>query len=242
MSTITIIIPSFNSKMYIENCLRKIDAAIPELLSDGTVSVLIKDGVSTDGTVELIKSCQQKYSWLTVVFKKDQSVYDAMNQATENCHSPWVYFLGSDDEILPDFSDALKFLSADVERKYIHYFNVELTSGGIYDGIFSKCKIIRKNICHQGVIYPTSILEFNPYPIKYKALGDWALNLKLFSHFQYHNLIIARYNDLSGLSNEYRDDVFNADKAELVLESFGFYYYFLARMLRILGRIKNAVR
>ncbi|MDZ7320184.1 glycosyltransferase [Kosakonia sacchari] len=242
MSLVTIIIPSFNSHNYISDCLSNIKSAIPELLNDGTVSVLIKDGVSTDGSVEIIKQNQKKYSWIDAAFMADSSVYQAMNQAVEICESKWIYFLGADDLILPEFSKIIPHLLEDQYSKKIHYCNVELTSGGIYDGAFSQLKMVRKNICHQAIFYPTEMLRNTPFPLEYRSLGDWALNLKLFSFFIYHGYVVAQYNDITGLSKEYRDSAFVKDKPLIVLQSFGRLYYFLAIMYKMIGILKNAIR
>lgn len=242
MNIVTIIIPSFNSSGSIRECLSEIENAIPELLDAGVVRVLIKDGNSTDGSVEIINHCKEIYPWLDALFIKDKNVYDAMNQAVSFCSSKWVFFLGADDIILSGFAEALPLLATDVKEEKIHYFNVKLVSGAIYDGFFSRLKMIRKNVCHQSIFYPTLLLKKYSYSLKYRSLGDWALNIQLFSYFTYHDYVIAQYNDITGLSKEYRDNEFFKDKPMLVLKSFGRFCYFMALAYKFLGRVKYAMR
>ncbi|MGK0599176.1 glycosyltransferase [Yokenella regensburgei] len=243
MTLLTIIIPVYNAASDIEKCVLNIESTIPNLLAENLVSVLVKDGLSRDETVEVVKGLTLSRPWLSIVSQSDGGVYDAMNQAVAISESRWVFFLGADDELVNGFNKIPAYLLDDTSCECVHYFNVLLKkSMCIYDGYFSKVKLLRKNICHQGIVYPKKLLVKFQYNQKYKSLGDWALNITLFNAFIYHDETISLYNDISGLSKEYRDIDFIKDKPIIFKKTHGMIWYLCAVILNLLGKVKNALR
>ncbi|WP_391528176.1 glycosyltransferase [Photorhabdus akhurstii] len=241
MAILTIVIPTYNAEKHIVNCLESIISSLQEELNSGKVVVLIKDGSSTDSSIEIIKSYMKKYTWLYFSSMKDKGVYDAMNQAIDFSQTPWVYFLGADDSLMNSFKDVFTNLNGDVLTKKVHYFNVLMTSNGsIYNNGFNLWKLLRKNICHQGIIYPRELLVTNKYSLKYPILSDWALNICLFKKFCHHNHVIACYNDVTGLSNTFSDNKFIVDKPHLFRNSHGTFWFLLAKAIYFLSVVKRA--
>ena len=62
---------------------------------------ILVDGNSTDGTVEIIKSYEQKFKEKGIAFKwkseDDTGIYDAWNKGVKMADGTWIAFLGSDD-------------------------------------------------------------------------------------------------------------------------------------------------
>jgi glycosyltransferase involved in cell wall biosynthesis len=88
------------------NAVKTLQAALDTIYSQTypNIEVVVIDGLSTDGTVEILKANDAKIAfWKS---EKDTGVYDAMNKAVTQVTGEWVYFLGADDELLPEFSDA----------------------------------------------------------------------------------------------------------------------------------------
>src|SRR5947209_4197413 len=89
MCLISIIIPSFN-------CVGLLQGAIDDALAQthGSKQVIVVDGASTDGSVEMLKAYHQRIDWIS---EPDSGVYDAMNKGIQMARGDWLYFLGTDD-------------------------------------------------------------------------------------------------------------------------------------------------
>ncbi|CAN5671976.1 N/A [soil metagenome] len=63
--------------------------------NDAEVDLVVIDGASTDGTVELLEARSGEIgSWVS---EPDRGVYDAWNKALDHARGDWLCFLGSDD-------------------------------------------------------------------------------------------------------------------------------------------------
>lgn len=90
---ISVVIPSYNKDEYIERTLRSIvDQKYTSL------EIIIQDGGSTDGSVEIIKNYAEKYPeiirWES---KKDNGQVDAINKGLRKSKGEIVTFINADD-------------------------------------------------------------------------------------------------------------------------------------------------
>ncbi|MDA3897412.1 MAG: glycosyltransferase [Desulfobacteraceae bacterium] len=87
---ISIIVVVFNGAQTLERCLYSVVHQIYPCKE-----LIIMDGGSTDGSVELLKryDSQIKY-WES---KPDRGIYHAWNKALEHAEGEWICFIGSDD-------------------------------------------------------------------------------------------------------------------------------------------------
>lgn len=90
---ISIVIPSYNKASYVEATLRSIiNQGYPNL------EVIIQDGGSEDGTIEIIKRYANKYpgifQWSS---KKDKGQLDAINKGFEKASGDILTYLNADD-------------------------------------------------------------------------------------------------------------------------------------------------
>tara|TARA_A100000171_G_scaffold33155_1_gene31558 strand:+ start:2197 stop:2970 length:774 start_codon:yes stop_codon:yes gene_type:complete len=231
---LTIVIPTFNSIVNLPACLESVQSVLGTLLGR-TVFVLIQDGRSTDGTREYAENINS--SGITLVSEQDSGVYDAMNKAVARAGTDWIYFLGSDDRLLPDFKVVLSRLT---NTNQIYYANVRFSSNGKpYDGAFSPAKLVFRNICHQSIFFPRHILRKEPYSLSYPVKSDWASNIRFFASipFQYIDLNVALYNDSGGLSSTYEDVEFERDKAKLFHDFHGYWLKLLCGLSPIVTKI-----
>ena len=72
---VSLILTTYNCEEYLEQTLESIAKQDYENLE-----VVIKDGLSTDGTLEIIKRYQESGMFIVWESKKDIGIYDAMNQ------------------------------------------------------------------------------------------------------------------------------------------------------------------
>lgn len=222
---ITIVIPTFNAMALLPACIASIVDVTGGLLGT-TVFVRVQDGQSPDGILDYVHSLPQ--AGISIVQGPDSGIYDAMNKAVAGIDTPWVYFLGADDRLLPGFTEMVAQLSSE---ETIYYGDVLYASDlQKYDGKFSPLKLVYRNICHQAIFYPTRVLSQNPFQTKYPIKADWASNICLMSKYNYHylNCEIAVFNNGGGLSGNDDDIVFNTEKNGLFRASFGGLYYLLS--------------
>jgi glycosyltransferase involved in cell wall biosynthesis len=93
LPTITVVTPSFNQRRYIEQ-------TIASILAQGYpgLELLVMDGGSTDGTVELL---EQHADWLTYVSEPDRGQSHALNKGMARATGEVLAFLNSDDVYQP---------------------------------------------------------------------------------------------------------------------------------------------
>lgn len=215
MTEISIIIPTFNSAKTLAVCL---DSILKQSFTD--FEVLIMDGLSTDNTLEIVKSYHDVR--LIISSEKDNGIYDAMNIGITKAKGTWLYFMGSDDSLYESNTIEQFFNNALLKNNEIVYGNVYSTRfNGIYDGLFSYSKLMNQNICHQAIFFRKSVFAtIGTFNTKYKAHADWEHNIRWFFSSKiskvYVNLIIANYAD-GGFSSTHNDDVFTRDKNFLLL-------------------------
>ena len=219
---ISIIMPSYNSASTIR-------LAIISVLSQTykNIELIIVDGGSTDETLNIISNCikNEKYHICKYISEKDLGVYDAMNKGVNLASGDWLFFLGTDDILLPSFSDACNML---INKNMMYYCNTFLNQHcRIYDGKFSKLKLSIRNLSHQTIFYPKIVFDKYTYDLNYKIVADYILNLNCFGNKeikkQYIPLTISVYNE-SGLSNTNIDTLFYSNKFCIIRKYLGLWY------------------
>lgn len=197
---------------------RAIRSVVDQDLND--CEYIIIDGQSTDGSIDIIKKFESKLTfWIS---ERDEGIYDAMNKAISYTRGKWVYFLGSDDQLLDGFKTAITFLQ---DEKTLYYCNVYRPAlDKVYDGEFSLYKLACRNICHQSIFYPRFIWKKYSYNLKYKILADYELNLRCFTDadvkLQFLPVTIAIFSDKGGVSPKIKDIEFEKDKMSLIKRDF----------------------
>ena len=93
---LSIIVPVYNVSNYLCNCL---DSIISQSYSDFEC-ILVDDG-STDGSGSICDEYAEKDSRIRVFHKENGGVSSARNLGLDNALGEWVYFVDSDDQVLP---------------------------------------------------------------------------------------------------------------------------------------------
>lgn len=87
---ITIVVATFNASKTLVRCIESIEnQTYPH------VELIIWDGKSTDGTVELLKAHSKSIAYWNS--EKDLGIYDAWNKVLGHAQGDWILFLGADD-------------------------------------------------------------------------------------------------------------------------------------------------
>jgi glycosyltransferase involved in cell wall biosynthesis len=90
-------LPKITTIIATYNCVDSLEDAIRSVLrqNDANKELIVIDGGSTDGTVDLIR----RYSDLIAhsVSEPDRGIYDAWNKGLEKATGDWICFLGADD-------------------------------------------------------------------------------------------------------------------------------------------------
>lgn len=235
MPKYSIIIPSYNAEATIDATLESI---VCQTCKD--FEVILIDGGSQDGTLEMAT----KYSSVIKyqVSEKDAGIYDAMNKGVKQANGDFIIFLGADDVFYNEhvLSDVLPFLNQNkVYYGQAYFLNKKIT----YDGRFHSYKFALRNICHQAIFYPASVLKSVEFDLKYPLLSDYHLNLLLLKQkveFEYIGVVIAKFND-GGASAVATDEFFERNKLSLVKENLGLLPYLYASFRRLLFPAQQVV-
>lgn len=184
------------------------------------VEHLIIDGGSTDGTLEVIAAFQKQNPAIRYISEKDNGVYSAMNKGLSLCKGDWIFFLGADDELADECLLDTIFNEGWLDKEHVLYGNVMIRGSAgwanadkIYDGVFDLQKLYRKNICHQAILYPRSVIDrIGLYNTKYRITADWDYNLHCWSRYEfcYIDKIFAHFQ-AGGTSSEPADQEFLDD-------------------------------
>lgn len=85
----SIIIPTLNSKFFLENCIRSILGQ-----SYKNFEIIVIDGGSNDGTIEYLKTLENKVRWIS---ENDNGQADAINKGFNIAKGNWITWQNSDD-------------------------------------------------------------------------------------------------------------------------------------------------
>jgi glycosyltransferase involved in cell wall biosynthesis len=98
----SIVVATLNVRATVEPCIKSIRRQ-----STAHWELLIADGGSTDGTLEVLERERECIAWLES--RRDRGIYDAWNRALPHCRGRYVMFLGADDQLAgPDVLEGLE--------------------------------------------------------------------------------------------------------------------------------------
>ncbi len=94
---ISVIIPVYNSKPYLERCVKSV---LNQTYKD--IEIILVDDGSTDGSGELCDELASCHSLITSVHQENQGLSGARNTGIRHARGEYIAFLDSDDEWLLD--------------------------------------------------------------------------------------------------------------------------------------------
>ncbi|MCR5486024.1 MAG: glycosyltransferase [Lachnospiraceae bacterium] len=145
---------------------------------------IIKDGGSTDGTLEIIKRYMRQFEEkgvrLRLLTGRDRGLYDAMNTAVSEASGDWVNFMNSGDLFFDGRVLSHIFSGRDYAGAGLIYGDaLEVEYGEYY--YFHKCpERIRERMpfSHQSVFASRRLLERYPFDLRFRIAADYDFLLK----------------------------------------------------------------
>jgi len=90
LKTVSIIIACRNEEHFIGNCLQSI---IDNDYDKDLIEIIVVDGMSTDKTVDIVKSFQEKYNNIRFEMNPDKTKYKALNKVIPTTKSDAVMII-----------------------------------------------------------------------------------------------------------------------------------------------------
>jgi glycosyltransferase involved in cell wall biosynthesis len=179
---ISIVVAVFNGNTTIQKCIQSV--AQQTFLNK---QLIIIDGGSTDGTVELLKANDSTISyWIS---EPDKGIYNAWNKGLLKAEGEWICFLGADDylwdsDVLEKMSQQLVKLPSDINIAYgkimlLSENGHELYSTGeVWSNVKQRFKQLM-SIPHPGTMHRWSLFEQHGYfDESFRIAGDYELLLR----------------------------------------------------------------
>ena len=215
---------------------------------------IIWDGVSEDGTLEIIKE-NAKEAPICFFSEKDSGLYNAMNKAVKKCKGDYVLFLNSGDafadrEVL---SDVANRIDKDEIKADLYFGNVlrrkeEGTFLETYHGkeIVLRLLLAGRMPCHQVIFAKTEILRKYPFDERYSITADYNFLMKCrkFKHtIKYIDRVISCFDCTQGISatDSNLEEMRRQDDASMK-ELYPFCYYVLKPVKKVVRWLKNGKR
>ena len=95
--SVSVIVPVYNAEAYLRRCL---DSVLAQTYPPCEV-ILVDDG-STDGSAEICREYAEKDGRFLLLQKENGGASSARNAGLDRARGKYVYFLDSDDELVPD--------------------------------------------------------------------------------------------------------------------------------------------
>ena len=179
---ITIIIAVFNGVKTLQQC---IDSVAQQ--SYANKQLIIIDGGSTDGTVDLLQANNQSISyWIS---EPDSGIYNAWNKGLVQANGEWICFVGADDyfwgdQVLARMSESLVKLPANIRVAYSQIMLLSengqelYLSGEPWQKVKQRFKQLM-SIPHPGTMHRWSLFEQQGYfDVSFRIAGDYELLLR----------------------------------------------------------------
>lgn len=176
---VSLIIAVLNSEKTLEQSLQSVfsqDYAAKE--------VILIDGASTDGSVDIIKKNEKLISYWES--KKDRGVYHAWNKALEHVNGDWICFLGADDfycdnHVLSDMIALINDLDIDIITTSGLWLNDKDIPIREYGEKWSWEKMKKKQcFSHPGTLYNQKIIgKTGKFNEQYRIAADYEFNLRM---------------------------------------------------------------
>ena len=176
--------PKLSVITVVYNNVKNVERTLLSVLNQTYTNIeyIIVDGLSTDGTLDILKKYKDKISRL--ISEKDEGIYDAMNKGLAVATGDYVLFMNSGDEIYS--SDTVANLFATAEDADIYYGETEMIDAGGQSlgqrrhkapgNLNMKSFKFGMSVSHQAIYIRRSLTRSYNRKYELSADIDWILN------------------------------------------------------------------
>lgn len=208
MKRLTVITPTLNSELYIEDCIRSVKQISS---SKNKIKHIIVDSYSNDKTLEIVR----KYD-LKIIFCPPGNIYNAINLGIRSTEDEWITYINSDDLLdnnlkkeIENLDDKFDILSGSIKIINVKYNTNYISSCLPKKFFFTSYLVGGMPIPQSGTIFSRKLFEeLNGFDINYKYAADYDFFSRAFiNKFKYKivkfKLASIRIHD-SQLSHRFR--------------------------------------
>lgn len=123
MCKVSIIIPVYNTELYLNDCL---ESAVNQGCD---LEIIAVDDASTDGSYDILENYRKQYPFFFVIRQENKKTGGARNTGLEKARGDYVFFLDSDDWLSPQCIEDL------VEKAYKNDLDMLFFNGAVVDEI-----------------------------------------------------------------------------------------------------------
>lgn len=184
MTSISVIIPTYNEEDYLENALRSVDFAD---------QIIVIDSFSTDNTVEIAK----KYN-AEVLFREFDNFSNQKNHALQAATSEWVLFIDGDERITKALKkEVLEAVKSEDHQGYKLNFPHFYMNRFLYHHSDNVTRLVKRKACHfEGSVHEKLVVVGSIGKLKnpvlhftYKGLGHYISKKDAYAWFQAQQLL-----------------------------------------------------
>ncbi len=182
--------PFFSIITVCYNAGEKLRRAVEVLLAQtcGDYEHIIKDGGSTDGSVEAISSLIDGDKRVSITVCPDGGIYDAMNQAVSLARGEYIYFLNcgdafADERVLEEVKRFILESKAAVNRRDSVIYGDFMLRGAVIrqPKRMSKFYLYRRPLNHQSMFFGSGIFEqYGGFDTSLTIRADHELTLRAY--------------------------------------------------------------
>ena len=203
---VSIIIPCYNSEMYIEQCIKSV---INQTYKNIEI-ILINDG-SKDETGNIIKEYREKYDNILLIDRENKGVQYCRKEGIEKSNGEYVFFIDSDDCIDPNTISDMIF--------YADKYNADIVKGSYKKEINKKIKVKSKENINFKIVEKENFKDeiYSQIIENYKFCNIWGqlirkniinidsidINLKYAEDLKFNLDILTICNKIILLQNKY---------------------------------------
>ena len=229
---ISIVMVCLNAQNTIEKTLKSIFSQTYK-----NIELVIFDGKSSDGTVDIIEKYMDNVSFFHS--GEDKGLYDAMNCALKRVTGDWILFFNAGDTFCDDY--VLEKTAAEISKNpdcsFVFGYSKDVDENGncvkinTYDNFDRNYFFLNENICHQAIFYKKELFLNDCYDIKnFKIYADWDFNARCIKikKVKMHRMDFAVCNfDITGISRNMKYlEIFDREKDLIWRKYFPLIYKF----------------
>jgi len=240
MPKILIVTASYNAEQTISET---VDCTKNLCLNNSNIVHLVKDGISKDKTLEILKD----FSHIEIISSKDEGIFNAFNQGANYIEWDFIYYLNADDVLTEAGLQKLDWISKNGDQKYNYCFSIEVIRKKNKNILYRSKKINTLRVMtgymppHPGMVISKN--TFKSFDEKFKVSADYKFFLEIWKK---KNSIFKNYDDIishmkeGGNSQTIQGRIKSFNEDALILSEY--YGKFLGYIISSLKKIRGIIK